>query len=378
MFVQVLLIVAVMLTVTMLFYQWFGRKFDEQNKLNRAHELLVSHNNSVEALSFGYPKAIELILNANDYTTLKEAFREADYDWQQRAELCIIARRGYHPDILNKWVNEQPTADAFLTRGISLLQLALINRQNNPKEAEQIAQEAVQNLTQSAQQLPHDPTPWAYLISIYTDFPQLLNDVPQLTNQDNHSTALPAANNAANSDIERLYHHAKQLDHSNWLADFHYAISLSPFSAINEENENRNPQAMLNFAEQLANELEEGNPRIAIIFRALIDYFRWQDWQAESNINVTISEEHLALGEKYGNKLLGDGLTIEESPTQFFAYSNAAAWFWMCRDQHKLPLFLSPINDRIRPVHWQWQRLDRELFNARKLCQLPEPIDQEY
>lgn len=369
MFVQVLLIVAVMLTVTMIFYQWFGRKYDEERKLIRNNEQLITHSNSVEALSFGYPKAIDLILEANDYHSLKDAFRHADFDWQQRAEICIIGRRGYHPNVLQQWRHEQPTADAFLMHGISQLEIALaLQHENNLNAAENCANSAVTDLLTAAAQLPQDPTPWAYLINVITNFPSTL---AQLTaSEQGHDLSL--------TDVHSIYAHAKQLDKHNWLLDSHYAISLSPFMPLNTEQQMQSAHSMIDFAESLADTLEEGDPRFGIIFRALTEDFRWREENAQSNENVLISSEHRDLGEKFANLLLSAGNDVDESPTQFFAYVNAAAWFWICRDSYKLPQFLTAINERIRPVHWQWQGLSNELSHARQLCQLPEPSDAEF
>lgn len=368
MFVQVLLIVAIMLTVTMVFYQWFGRKYDLERQQNRQIEQLASHSNSVEALSFGYSKAVDLILEANDHHSLKEAFRQADFDWQQRAEICVIARRGYHPKVIQQWRIEQPTADAFLMNGISQLHMAIGLQPENSDAANSCASNAANDLLQAAEQLPHDPTPWAYLINVVTCFPQTLEQI----------ALSPLGNSHGLRNVDAIYQHAKQLDSKNWLLDTHYAISLSPLVALNADNTALNTGNMLAFANKLADELDEGDPRFSVVFRALAEDFRWRSERAQSGENVVISSEQRDLGEKCANLLLGAGKSIEQSPTQFFAYCNAAAWFWMCRDTYKLPQFLAPINEQIRPIHWQWLQLEHELGLARQLCQLPEPTDADF
>lgn len=368
MFVQVLLIIAVMLTVTMLFYQWFGKKYDDERQKLVQNQRSLSASNSVEALSFGYPKAIDLILNANNYRPLLEAFRQADFDWQHRAELCIIGRRGYHPSVIQQWRIEQPTADAMLMSGIVQLHTALQLDESENNYIESSVRNALADLLNAAEQLPPDPTPWAYLINLVSYFPFAL---PDLVNS-------RLAQELNLTDVHALYAHGKSLDADNWLLASHYALSLSPFSPLDRDNESNDCRPMRQFAEQLADGLEEGDPKFSIVFRSLIDEIRWQAHQAASAENLIASSEQRDLGEKCANLLLGAGQSVDSSPTQFFSYCTAAAWFWIDKDKHKLPLVLAPINERIRPIHWQWLGLSEELSEARQFCGLEQPLDADF
>ena len=299
----------------------------------------------IRQCSYGNVEIYNLLMNAKDYSPLKELMAKVEAH-EDRYFVSLGISRLFPVEYLEDWLNNEPkSADALLCFGARMVQLSWDARGHgrgyevsDEKWADffKKLEKTKDILNRCAEANPNDPTPWAYLIMVSTW----------------HS-----------DDLDTRYHYFEQAiarDKNNWPAHLHMIIALSEkWGGDNEE--------MVLFAQEIVTTADEGSDLPVILIKAYIEYWKYlylfEDKleQAELFIN---SEEIQSQAVAAYNKSLGSKLHCDTS-TSIFARYNASSWFWTVKDKALLKKELDYLGNKIEDIHWSWAGSEGELEEAR-------------
>ncbi|MDE1465572.1 tetratricopeptide repeat protein [Spartinivicinus poritis] len=301
--------------------------------------------NSIRQCSYGNIKAYNILKNTNDYSLLKKQLAEAK-SFEERYFFSVSISRLYPIEILERWVSKEPkSADAFLCYGARLVQWSWAARgygmgNQVGKERWKVFFERLEKahsvLMKSANLMPSDPTPWAYLIIVST------------WNSDDHETR------------SYYFDQAIERDPYNWAAHMYRVIALSEkWGGDNEE--------MISFAERASINAPPGIELPAILIKAYLEYWKYldvfQDKPDEANTFIQSEEIQSKALSAYMRSLGSEN--HKETAVSIFAHYNTSAWFWVVRNQKILKHDLDYLGEKIEDIHWRWAGPEGELNEAR-------------
>lgn len=321
---------------------FFGVKFGERFYKKAFKKKLIKQ------CSYGSSKMAKALASASDYDSLKQLFTP-DMSFQDRYFASVSSSRIYEKDVLEQWVNDEPnSADALLCYGAKLVQWSWDARgygmgsSVSRKQWESFAKcldktRAV--LTQCAEAMPSDPTPWAYLVMVST----WSSDHPD--------------------DRAYYFKQATARDPYNWPAHMHMIIALSEkWGGDNKE--------MIAFAESASKNAPEGNDLAAISIKAYIENWKYlgmfeEDPEgAQAFLDSKLIQEKAAVAYE---RSLGSPKHVETSMSVFVRY-NTSAWFWAVKDKLHLKRDLSILGNKIEDIHWRWAGAEGYLSDAKKFA----------
>ena len=299
----------------------------------------------IRQCSYGNKKIYTALENSSDYAYLKALFTpEATY--ADRYLISVSISRLYPINVLEQWLNDEPnSADAQLCYGARLVQWSWEARGYGM--GKQISQEkwelfferlAITRdiLTQCAETMPEDPTPWAYLIMVST------------WDSDEQDVR------------DHYYQQAIDRDPTNWAAHMHMVIALSEkWGGDNEE--------MIAFAEKASNDAPDGSDLPAILIKAYIEnwkYLNLFDKKPEEAKQFLLSREVQEKAALAYVRSVGSENHAQSSVSVFTRY-NTSAWFWLVRDKLNLKNDLEVLGNTIEDIHWRWAGPEGELDKAR-------------
>jgi len=301
-------------------------------------------NESARQCSYGDTDIGKLLLNPNGYSELKLLMFDAD-SFDRRYFVSLSISREFPEELLKEWLSTEPTSDALLCYGAHLVQKSWsvrgygrgyeVKQEKWEKFYESLARTR-EVLLQCAESNPKDPTPWAYLIMIST------------WSSDDMDT--------------RSYYFDQAIlrDQNNWAAHLHMIIALS-------EKWGGSNDRMIDFAETVADEAEDGSDLPIILLKAYIEHWKYLDVfidQPEKAQAFIDSHETKSRAVAVYNKSLGSKYH-RNSSTSIFARYNASSWFWIVKDRELLKRELDELGDTIENIHWRWAGSEGELKAAR-------------
>ncbi len=296
--------------------------------------------------AYGNLETYTVMLHATDYLSLKQLMGKAR-TFDDRYFYSVSISREFPLQYLEDWVKAEPESpDALLCYGARLLQRSWLARGYG--RGESISDEKWQDffewldktsevLIKCTEVSPEDPTPWAYLIMVAT-----------WRSEDN--------------DVRKNYFdEAIRRDKSNWPAHMHMTIALSEkWGNSNEE--------MVQFAERVADDAEEGSDLAIILIKAYIEHWKYlcffEDKEDEANHFIK-SAIVRARAEFVYEKSIGSPNHMTSSVTVFARY-NASSWFWIVRNKELLGKELNLLGDNIEDIHWSWAGSQNELKAAKQ------------
>ena len=317
-------------------------------KLGEKHFKKKAHEKQIKQCSFGSAEMANVLRDASDYQRLKNQFHP-DMSFQDRYLVSVSASRFYSMDTLEQWVNDEPnSADASLCFGAKLVQCSWDVRgygrgsdvsESRWKSFGECLEKTREVLTQCAQAMPSDPTPWAYLMMVST------------WSGDHHD------------DRTYYFEQAVKRDTHNWPAHMHRVIALS-------EKWGGNNNAMLAFAESASENAPEGSDLPAILIKAYIENWKYLDIFEEKPQEAQAFIDSPLIQAKAVSayiRSLGSS-SHKNTATSVFARYNTSSWFWIVKDKLRLKQDLTVLGNKVDDIHWRWAGSEGELREAKKFA----------
>jgi tetratricopeptide (TPR) repeat protein len=300
---------------------------------------------SIRQCSYGNLKSYDVLKKSSNYQPLKKLLSEAK-TFEERYFYSVSISREFPLEILERWTNEEPdSADALLCYGARLVQWSWDARgygrgfQVSEKKWDRFFERLAKTesvLMKCAEEMPSDPTPWAYMIIVST------------WNSEDH-------------DIRFSYlEQAVSRDPYNWAAHMHMIIALSEkWGGDNEE--------MIAFAEKVAKSAPAGSDLPTILIKAYLEYWKYlnifQDKPDEADKFLRSSDIQENAVKAYLRSLASED--FQETAVSIFARYNISAWFWLIRDRERLKNNLDILGNDVDDIHWRWAGTEGELKEAR-------------
>ncbi|WP_020410538.1 DUF4034 domain-containing protein [Hahella ganghwensis] len=295
--------------------------------------------------SYGNAEVYKVLTQGDGFSGLRDLMSRSK-SFEDRYFVSVSISRLFPMKALEDWVDAEPqSADALLCYGARLLEWAWeargdgrgheVSRSRWETFFERLDKTRV-ILTRCAEVYPEDPTPWAYLIKVSTWY----SDEMEVR--------------------EHYFEKAIARDKNNWAAHMYMILALSKkWGGDNVK--------MVEFAESVVEDAEEGSELPVILFKAYYEYWRYfelfeeQPEEAEKFIHSEYILSHAVMAYE---KSLGSE-RHKDSSCSVLARHHAAYWFWLVENKEILRKELMTLGDNIEEVHWYWNGYGGDLDEAK-------------